>query len=173
MATIPATALLNQLKAFSAALTQQAPGIVETMALTGSSLVIDRIQREGVGSYSNNEVPTFYFAGKELNAGGKSYLEDNDTGTWGDFRSAQGLQSSYVDLTYSGRMFGGLTPLKRFQQGTKFIVQMGGTDKEVDEKLFYNIQRYGDFLQPNEAEQREVDEIAQDALEALLKKYLN
>lgn len=171
MATVDATGLLLRVKALAQAIELKAPDIAEKMAISGSSLVTDRIQREGVGEYSNNDMPTFFFGGKELNSRGTKYLEENNTGTWGDFRQAQGLQSSFVDLTYSGRMFGGLTPLKRFKQGTKFIVQMGGTDKEVDDKLYYNTQRYGDFLQPNEAEQREIDEIVQDELEALLKQY--
>jgi len=164
----------QQLRNLSKAIQENGLPIAQKMALTGKSLVQERIQREGLPGeqYSTNEVPTWYFNGKERNAGGRTYLEENDYGTWGDFRKAQGLQSSKVDLTYSGRMFYGLRPIKKISRGTTFEVHMGGTDKEVDEKLGWNFERYGDFLEPNAEEQKEIDEIVDDEFEKLIDKYL-
>ena len=112
----------------------------------------------------------------ERNAAGRRYLEENnlddDLVSWGEFRKAQGLQNDYVDLTYSGRMFAGLTIIEKFAEGTRFVARLGGSDREVDEKLDWNSKRYGDFLQPNADEQREVDEIVQEEFENLVRKFL-
>ncbi len=148
--------------------------IAETMAITGKSLVQDRIQKEGLPGekYSTNETPTWFMKGKEINQRGRKYVEENKTGTWGGFRQAQGLQSDYVDITYTGRMFGGIRPIQRLTAGNTYRIVMGGTDKEVDEKLYYNTERYGDFLEPNASEQTEIDEIVDDVLTELTDKFL-
>jgi len=165
---------IEQLKALQKALQTEGLKIAQKMALTGKSLVQERIQREGLPGeqYSTNEMPTFLWEDQVRNAGGTKYLEDNSSGTWGNFRKAQGLNSSFVDLTYSGRMFNGLRPIKKFATGTTFEVHMGGTDQEVDNKLMWNIERYGDFLQPNQEEQKEIDEIVDDEVGNLIDKYL-
>jgi len=49
---------------------------------------------------------------------------------------------------------------------------MGGSDKEVEDRLYYNTQRYGDFLQPNQEEQKEIDEIVDDEFEKLINKHI-
>jgi hypothetical protein len=169
---------LEKLRRLSEEIKKSGERIAQKMALTGKSLVQERIQREGFGAeYSKNDIPAFFLYGKARNAAGRKYLEENnlddDLVSWGEFRKVQGLQNEYVDLTYSGRMFAGLTVIEKTTQGTRFVARLGGSDKEVDEKLDWNSQRYGDFLQPNEAEQKEVDEIVQDEFESLLKKFLD
>jgi hypothetical protein len=168
---------LAKLQKLSEEIKRVGQNIAQKMALTGKSLVQHRIQSEGFGAeYSTNDIPAYFLKGKARNAAGRKYLEENnlddDLVSWGAFRKAQGLQNDFVDLTYSGRMFAGLTVIEKATEGTRFVARLGGSDREVDQKLDWNAQRYGDFLQPNAAEQAEVDEIVQDEFEKLLRKYL-
>lgn len=168
---------LKALKALAKDIDQQGPRIAKTMATTGSSLVKERILKSGIPGkkYSTNFIPAFYLRGKELNARGKAYLEDHnmddDLTNWGEFRKAQGLQTEFVDLNYSTRMWTGLVLQQQKSDGSKFIATMGGSDSEVDKKLGWNTERYGDFLEPNAEEKAEIDEIVKDEFEQLIKKH--
>lgn len=168
---------LSELKALAADLKRQAPLIADTMALTGKSIIQERIQREGFGvEYSKNFIPAWWLRGKEINAGGRRYMEDSslddDLVNWQEFRRAQGLQTDHVDLTYTGRMFAGLTITERRTEGSAYVVRLGGSDREVDKKLGWNAERYGDFLAPNASEKTEIDAIVLDYLEELIKKHI-
>jgi hypothetical protein len=181
-------AFTQQLKALAAALQSEAPRILETMALTGKSLVELRIQNEGIADYSTNLVPSWYMgytskAGykndRSKNARGKKYIQGiekrpkNERLTnWHQFRKAQGLTSERVDLNYTGRMWGGIVLQQVTRSGTKFIARVGGSDEEVDLKLYYNTARYGEFLTPNEAEQLELNQIAEDIFSDLIRRHL-
>lgn len=170
---------LANLKALVSDIKEQAPLMAETLALTGKSIIQERIQREGFGAvYSQNYIPAWYLRGKEINNAGKRFYEDPDQNSdkddlvnWSEFRRAQGLQTDFVDLTYTGRMFAGLTITERAETATAAIVRLGGSDREVDKKLGWNAERYGDFLQPNESEKTELDLLVQDFFEGLVKKY--
>jgi hypothetical protein len=165
---------------FERQLDEQCTRTAERMAVTGISLVVERIQREGVkdASYSDERLPSWYIKDKQLNSAGTAYFDKHnkagDGVTWGEYRQAQGLQNSYVDLTYSGRMFGSWVVLKVERGRGRFVSRTGSTDSEGDAKLFYQVARYGpDTLNPTKDEQAEVDEIAQDDLEAFLKRFFS
>ena len=154
-----------------------APDIVEEMAISGKSLVQERIQREGFGRrYSEKYVPAFFLYGKALNAQGRAYLEEqddkNDLTNWKELRAAQGLQTDFVDLTYSGRMFNSLTVIRNEQAQASFAAFVGSSDQEGEKKLLYNANRYGDFLALNAEERIEIDDIARERLELILRKRL-
>ena len=155
------------------------PDIVEVMAITGKSLVQERIQREGFGkTYSTKYVPAFFLYGKELNARGRKFLEEenddkDDLTNWKELRAAQGLQTAFVDLTYSGRMWNSLTVIRNAQAEASFFAYIGSTDAEGEKKLLYNANYFGDFLKLNDAERIEVEEVAKDKLESIIKKRLS
>lgn len=164
------------LKALKRDIETQGPAIANTVAITGASIIKQRILRSGFGKkYSTKFIPAYYLRGKELNAGGKAFLEDHnmddDLVNWGEFRRAQGLQTEHVDLSYTGRMFAGTVPVKQVVAGTKFIVTIGGSDAEVQQKLDWNHERYGDFLAPTTQEKAEIDEIADAEFDKLVKKH--
>jgi hypothetical protein len=172
-------AFTERLKALRQAIEAKAPDMLQTMALTSKSLVQERIQREGIGDYSTKLVPSWFMYGRERNQRGAKYLEDINKlpsserlTNWGNFRRAQGLQADYVDLNYTGRMWGGLILQQITKSGTKYIARLGGSDNEVDEKLYYNTARYGEFLTPNEAEKAEINGIAEDIFKELIKTHL-
>jgi hypothetical protein len=168
------------LSSFNAQLDEQCTRTAERMAVTGISLVVERIQSRGVegAEYSDNRLPAWYIKGKELNSGGIAYFDKHnkagDGVTWGENRAAQGLQNSYVDLTYSGRMLGSWVVLKVEKGRGRFVSRTGSTDSEGDAKLAYQVLRYGpETFEPTLAEQAEVDEIAKDDLEAFLKRFFS
>jgi len=166
---------ISQLKSLRQAIEDKAPEILETMALTSKSLVQERVQREGIGEYSTNAIPEWFMIGRHLNQRGEKWLDELDSKTvpnWGNFRRAQGLQADFVDLTYTGRMWGGLIVQQITKQGTKYVARLGGSDKEVDEKLYYNTARYGEFLTPNAAEQKEITGVAEEIFNNLIKTHL-
>ena len=126
--------------------------------------------------YSTNLYPAFFLFGKQLNARGSKFLEDRGVqldgsqgeatkkkGTkrkkkgdvitkedqltnWAEFRQAQGLQIEHVDLTYSGKMWAGMAPLEPVITGNKVIAPLGGNNKQAQDEMNYNRDRYGDFI---------------------------
>lgn len=160
-------------------LNEVGPQAAETKAIIGTSLVVENIQKNGIGSYSTKRLPDWYFSDKEINAGGRAYLSQKEGEkdkskqgvTWGEFRAAQGLQNSRVDYTYTGRTLGGLVIVESGATGNTFYAATGGSDKEVDDKLTYGIARYGESaFQPTAAMNKELDEAVLDILEAFIKK---
>lgn len=177
--------LLARLTAFFDHFKTDGLKVVEQMALTGQSLIQDRIQSKGVtgAKYSDTKVPLFFVSGKNLNKKGEKFTDkqkgagkDGKDGfvSYKDVRHANGLQTEFVDLTFSGRMFGGTRLLSTENEGNEFTANVGGTDQEVDNKLGWNVERYGpDTFSPTKEEQAEIDEIALDLLEGLLDDLTN
>lgn len=167
------------LGALASRLQEIGPQAAETKAIIGTSLVVENIQKNGIGKYSTQRLPDWYFSDKELNAGGRAYLSQKETEkdkskqgvTWGEFRAAQGLQNSYVDYTYSGRTLGGLVIVESGATASTFYASTGGSDKEVDKKLGYGIARYGAAaFQPTAAIAKEVDAAVLDILEDFIRR---
>jgi hypothetical protein len=170
---------INHLQAFLRDLEEGGKKCVETMAITGQSLVQHRIQTKGVGGrqYSRAYLPVPWFEDKALNAGGRELIAEQKESHQGisyyDWRVANGLQVRHVDLTFTGRMFGGTRIVRILASGSTFVAQVGGTDEEVDAKLGYAVYRYGpEVFDPSPEEQKEVDEIAEDFLSNLFNEYL-
>lgn len=156
----------QQLKA---AVVSKLPEVATTLAISAKALAERHIKDHGFGRlYSENRIPAWYLDGKELNAAGLVYLkakkkkdEQNthvqdgvkffpaDYGVnWKEFRNAQGLQTSFVDLTYTGFMFSNMQPVKLQANSDGTVVQalLGATNVEDQKKMDYNRDRYGDFI---------------------------
>ena len=135
------------------ALRTEAPNIVRRSGMDAVATVERRIKEQGIPgkSYkSKGKVPYF--------GGSKGFGAKKDYATHGK-----------VDLTLTNRMWNGISVLGTVQvrEGV-YRAQIGGTDKEVDGKLLGNINRYGDFLQPNEQEQEELlDDSAADVMDII------
>lgn len=162
--------LFDRLERQKQRLLQAAPRIVLTMSATGLALVRLRIQRDGVPGqqYSRALVPTFFFGGQDLNAGGPRYRKQHRLGTWGGFRAAQGLPSDAVTLTYTGRMFNSLAPAAAGQAGPLATARIVASDREGADKVKWNTARYGDFLQPNAAETQQIGAVAEREVQRIL-----
>lgn len=140
-----------------------------SVSLTGKALAERTIKDKGFGEqYSQQEIPVWFMEGKELNAAGKTYIESkkpkkgkvkqkklediterdlvDGMGNWGEFRKAQGLQAGFVDLSYSNEMWSGMFPREAFQKGTQYLAPLAHNNKEGQNKMNWNRDRYGDFI---------------------------
>lgn len=156
-------------------LTKRLPDIAIILTLSAKALSERNIKDKGFGAmYSQNKYPAFFLHGKELNGKGLKFLQDRgvdatgkqgkgkkkrrkrgETGdpgvydtltNWGEFRAAQGLQVAHVDVSYSNKMWANMAPLEPVVTGNKVIAPLGATNREAQDKMNYNRDRYGDFI---------------------------
>lgn len=166
--------LQERLQRAKADLQQQAPRVVALQALTGLGLVRLRIQNQGLPgrSYSTTPVPGYFFYARAFNAGGRAYAK-NRTGTYEGFRAALGLPSSYVNLTFTGRMWNSLVVQELGGAGGIYAARIVASEQESARVLGYNLDREGDFLQPNAAEAAEVQAAGVREIERVITNALN
>lgn len=170
--------------------------IVDEVALNAIALIIQRIQSTGLKGgrrYSTRKLPTFYFDNKALNGGGRELLnrrkkKDPVTNEYGisyeEWRKANGLQTAFVDLTYSGKMFEKkgqsyngvmefslINIIERYQSVNQVTTVIGALDKETEDKLRWNMERFGDFLAVTTSEKEMLDKLFEIRLRELYKKY--
>lgn len=167
--------LRAQLRALEAEVVAKLPEIATLISLTAKAFANRNIVDKGFGAtYSTNPIPAWFFHGKELNAAGTAFLanhgvgatgkagepkkkrrkkgETADTGsydtdaTWAEFRGAQGLQTAHVDLSYSNKMWAGTLPETPRNVGGIIMAPLAGSNKEVQDKLNWNFERFGDFI---------------------------
>ena len=149
--------------------------VAEEIATGGLALVVNRIQSEGLPgrSYSTNKLPAFFAKGRENNAGGRAVLETKKVKAEGisykEWREANGLQTSFVDLTFTGRMFQGLTVIEVTNKDGNYVAVVGGFDKEVNDKLRWNAIRFGQFLELNDEESAILTDIFNERVLEILK----
>lgn len=167
----------KRLEEIRAAVLENLPRIAEVVAVTAKGLAERRMKEHGFGIiYSNNPVPAWFFHGKELNQRGTAFLEkhgvhpktgaqgegkkkrrakkgDADPGsfltttTWGEFRVAQGLQAAFIDLSYSNKMWAAMSPISVEEAGGIVRALLGANNREAQNKMNWNFERYGDFIQ--------------------------
>jgi hypothetical protein len=149
MAQLPISELIIRLKSVKFTLEQEAQNIVAVAAMDLKGLSETNILNRGVAKYSPVKLPTFWYRDKTLNQRGTQWIKDNDWGSWGEFRKAQGLQVAYVDLFYSGHMWHNTGVVRIERVGSKFIAYLGGQDKKAADHLFYMSKLYGPFITAN------------------------
>lgn len=186
---------LQKLQATKEAIVIELPYLAQKVVSNAKALAEKNILEKGFGErYSQQEIPTYFFKGKELNAGGTRYLEQHGvntgrggtrrrrrnqpvdtTGTWAEFRQAQGRQSAFVDLSYSGRLWAGLVPLQPQVNNYLASCMLGATNTEVQKEISYNYLRFGDFIRKGLGEndfrlieQAAIDDIMQIIQDKLL-----
>ncbi len=152
------------------------PDIAIILVVTAKALAERHIKDKGFEYvYSENKIPAWFLRGKELNQKGTNFLEnhgvnvdgttgegkkkrrkkkgDPDPGSfetvtnWKEFRAAQGLQTQFVDLSYSNKMFANMGPVKTEESNGGIVVAfLGATNREAQDKMNFNFARYGDFI---------------------------
>lgn len=133
-------------------LEQAMPDLVERMAIQVKAVAQNKIQSQGVKGkqYSRNKLPVYYFYDSVQNASGRRLLESEESKreglAWRDIREAEGKQTNFVDLTYTGNMWRGFNPSKVSKVGSAWYAHLQGTNIESKEKLTWNYERYGDFI---------------------------
>jgi hypothetical protein len=123
----------------------------EAAALDAKTLSYRAVTSKGFGeTYSENYIPAYWLDGKELNNKGKAYVKRKKKAkegvNWKGFREAQGLQTAFVDLQYTGFMWRKFGIVRTEKKGSIYISYLGGTDGETQQKLDWNFERYGDFI---------------------------
>lgn len=158
----------QKLNAFSLALTTQLPVINESVAMNARALIFDRIVNEGktpngsLGSYSNHELPAFFFTGKSLNSGGDAAVEKAKKEHRGlsylDFREANNRPTNHVTTSFSGETWKDVGVIKQVVDGAKITTTVGAKNtknrsgKTTDDILSYLGDRYGDILETTKEE---------------------
>lgn len=101
-------------------------------------------------AYINRQIKegSRYNAGKGVKTGGSRFNPFTKAGfvNWKGLRAAQGLPTSKVDLTYTGRMFQNIGIIDNRVIGLNYQATIGGLDTETRNKLMWNFARYGNFL---------------------------
>jgi hypothetical protein len=168
--------LRERLKQCQDAIRAKLPELAETLTLTAKAIAERRIKQEGIGeTYSTNEVPAWFFHGKELNGAGVTWLKQhgvNDEGkggeathskgkkrkkgqaeapvdrlgTWGEFRAAQGLQNTHKDWSYSNKMWAGMGPLAVIIENGVYSAPLAGLNKEAQDKMNWAHAATPDFV---------------------------
>lgn len=168
-------------------LTTHLPAINEKMALDGSAMVKDRILNTGkkadgqdLGSYSTNELPAFFFAGKELNKSGEAfYLSKKSKGegiSYKDWKEANNRPTDFVNLSFSGTTMRDIGVIKQITEGAKITTAVGPrntvvrangdtTEKITDEYLG---PKYGNFIEPNPEERKKLGSYLSNEVEKLI-----
>jgi len=164
----------NILEQMKEAIRQRLPDALTTMVVTAKALAEREIVQNGIGAkYSKEKYPAFFLAGKELNQKGTTFLAAHGVDTtgkqtrnvqkgkkstkrtleyadtlvnWEEFREAQGLQGNHVDLHYSNKMYANMGPQAPEQDGEVTRVRLGATNKEAQDKMNWNYERYGNFI---------------------------
>lgn len=166
----------QQVNQLSAALTIALPSINEAMALDAAAMVKDRVINTGVnskgaslGKYSENELPSFFFKDKSLNASGeKFYLDAKKKGkgiSYKEWREANNRPADHVTLSFTGQTMKDIGVVKQLIEGGKIITAVGSKNTKVRDKGVTTDQvvneflgpRYGNFMEPNK---QEIDIIA-------------
>lgn len=190
---------INRLEAAIKSIEAELPNISEEIAMTTMGIVVDRIQKEGIEgkTYSKNKLPAFFFHGRALNKSGRDLDEKHsekrmrkilkgkgeklrannaidkmeDGISYKEWREANGLQTAFVDLTFSGRMFQNLGIIGTVKTGDSYVTIIGGFDKEVKDKLKWNAERFGDFMATNDQENEELTTIYKNRIVSILKRF--
>ncbi len=190
---------IKKIDGYLADFDQEMAKISEELAINAKSLIIHRIQTEGLPGrqYSKHKLPEFFFEGRELNGGGKALLEKHskkaardeqraagekvrknkaldeleDGISYEEWRRANGLQTNFIDLTFSGRSFQNVGVIATEKRGDIYITIVGAFNEETRQKLRYNAIRFGDFFVVNEQEQKMLNELYRTRLNNYTENY--
>src|SRR5699024_3968291 len=125
--------------------------VAEIVSNTAKGVAERAIKDQGFGEYYREvKVPAWFLTGKELNQDGAAFInkkkEKKELTNWKELREAQGLQTGHVDLTYSEEMWRGMFGAPAVREGDRHISYLGHNNKEGQNKMNWNRDRYGDFI---------------------------
>ena len=144
--------LIHIFEAVRDALDEVLPQAATSVSLAAKGLAQKTIQERGFGeTYSTNEIPIWFMTGRGKSKRGEAFLEaekkkGRTTAAYYEFRQAEGLQTKFVDLTFSGEMWRGMFPREVEVQGNYYIAPLGCNTKAGQDKLNWQYERYGNFF---------------------------
>lgn len=89
---------------------------------------------------------------------GKVLTKEERLTNWGEFRQAQGLQTGFVDATYTTKTLNQLGRLSQLKTGLKYTVGVGGNTVYSKKVFFYLSLRYPNFFFPSHEIQKTLGE---------------
>lgn len=158
--------------------------IAEEAALNTKALVVKRIQEQGIGQYSEKDMPAFFFftddgqvdPNKTKSNAGIKFIQKaqkkRESINWADIRDAEGLQTEHVDMTFTGETFRDLNIIGVNVQAGRVTAILGCSRKETQDKLKWNVERYGDFMSPTAEETAKIMAIVQKRFNTKLTNIL-
>lgn len=94
-------------------------------------------------------------------------------GGYKQLRSIQGLQTGFVDLSYTGRMLQNTKALNVKRRDPFFVVAIiGGVNKETKDKLTWNHEHYDDFLEVTDDVAKLINDVPIKRIKTLINQYL-
>jgi hypothetical protein len=164
--------LQQRLQAAKAQLLLQGPRIVLTQAQSALALVTLRIQREGLPgqTYSTNPVPKFWL--KPTNAAGRAYVKREKKPTYAGLRGAQGMETRFVNVTYTGRTIRSLTVAPAGATRLIYAARIVSSDHQSAKIIGHLVTRYGKFLAPNSQEQQQLQGYVRGEVKRIIQQAL-
>lgn len=88
-----------------------------------------------------------------------------------EFREIQGRPGDHVNLSLTGQMWLGTGIRSRGRNQYTWIVVIGGINQEAQQKLQWNYDKYGSFLDLRPHEEELISRVFQEKLQAIWDKY--
>jgi hypothetical protein len=170
----------TQFRELVSALPALSQALGETYGSTAVALVKERSIEEGIdkngvpGSkvqYSTKTYPTSLLKGKELNQGGRNYVDKNKSGNWYGLRQAEGLRSKNVNLTHTGDSWKQYGVLRVTVSNSKVSIQVGISGSRAD-VFGYNVDRYGKFYRNTPTELAQMRTDAKNEVKSWFTRYI-
>jgi hypothetical protein len=162
-------------------ISQRLPSTMQVIGSDAIAVIKTRIQQRGESAdgsrfpgYSTKEVPSFFFEGKgkrklKKDSFGETILQQNDFLSYKQWREENGLQTDYVDMTFTGEMMRSLKIIEQGNTPDGYAVKIAGGTEEGDQKFDWNSKRYGDVLRVS----KEEEEIFAQTLDSELQKEID
>lgn len=175
-------AFIHKVDNVIAALEREAPKINLRMAANAKADIQTRVQEKGQKSngasfenYSTNPLPLFYFEGKGRKSAGAKITAKNypDGLSYSEFRRLNGLQTAFVDLTFTGDMFRDIKARQTGPVGRHvYTAKIGAERKDNQDKIRWNTRKKGEFLALTTEEKEQIKASYKLQIENLIKRNL-
>jgi len=175
-------------------LAKELPTINEKAALNAYGMVKNRVINDGtigenksLGGYSDNPLPTFWFIGKSANKSGDKALAkalEKENGkekgiSYKRWREANNRPTDHKTLSFTGTTFNDIGVIKQLIDGTKVITIVGAKNtknrengKTTSEIMGYLGDQVGDFLSPNQAEVKLLENFYNKEIDKIIKRSI-
>lgn len=150
MAKRPLSELKEVLKQKENQLLKSLVDVSYIMALNFKAYADHQIKNKGIPdeSYSENPLPPIWLMNNAKSKAGRDAIEKKSKKgevSYKDLRQVEGLQTQYVDFTFSGETLRAWGIIETKQIGNRYISFLGGTTEASKRKLRYGKSMYGNF----------------------------
>lgn len=174
---------INKLQLIRQDITANRPTETLLMAKELLALVRRRIQNTGrdyneqpLGSYSDNDLPAFFYYNKSLNASGEQAVKKAQKAGTGlsykEFRRANNRQTEFVDLNFSGTMWREYDAEIIAANDLSATARINPRTPRSQNVAGYNAKRYGEFIRPTDNERKMLIQANRERVLKSLKKIL-